>query len=57
MAPFLAAARDAGVRRAVPLSAFPVASGAPGVGRVHSLIPDFFAAWVVSRRGKFTRPA
>jgi uncharacterized protein YbjT (DUF2867 family) len=49
MTPFLAAARDAGVRRAVLLSASPAAPGAPGVGRVHSLIPDFFAEWAVLR--------
>lgn len=49
MAPFLAAARKAGVRRAVLLSASPAIPGGPGVGRVHSLIPDFFTEWAVLR--------
>lgn len=49
MTPFLAAARSAGVRRAVLLSASPAAPGAPGVGRVHRLIPDYFPEWAVLR--------
>lgn len=49
MEPFLRAAFQADVRRAVLLSASPVVPGDSGAGRVQSLIPEYFPEWTVLR--------
>lgn len=53
MLPFLRRARAAGARRAVLLSSSALPGGGPGVGRVHSLLPDLFEAWTVLRPSWF----
>ena len=53
MLPFLRRARAAGVRRAVLLSSSALPEGGPGVGRVHSVLPDLFEGWAVLRPSWF----
>jgi uncharacterized protein YbjT (DUF2867 family) len=47
MPPFLALAKDLGVRRVVLLSSAVNAAGGPGAGRAHALIPTMFDEWAV----------
>ncbi|WP_086828574.1 ergot alkaloid biosynthesis protein [Allokutzneria sp. NRRL B-24872] len=49
MLPFLQQARDAGVRRAVLLSASVTPEGGPVAGIVHAALPGLFAEWAVLR--------
>ncbi|WP_254787688.1 NAD-dependent epimerase/dehydratase family protein [Curtobacterium sp. UNCCL20] len=53
MGPFIAAARERGVRRAVLLGAKPVASGDAGLGEVYPAVADAFEEWAVLRPSWF----
>jgi uncharacterized protein YbjT (DUF2867 family) len=53
MLPFLRAAREAGVRRAVLLGAKPVPAGGPGIGRVAARLPELLPEWAVLRPSWF----
>lgn len=53
MRPFLSAARDSGVKRAVLQSGSPVEEGDPGLGRVHAAVAETFPEWAVLRPSWF----
>ena len=53
MGPFIAAARERGVRRAVILGAKPVASGDAGLGEVYPAVAGAFEEWAVLRPSWF----
>ncbi|WP_394937989.1 NmrA family NAD(P)-binding protein [Psychromicrobium sp. YIM B11713] len=53
MLPFLAQAQEAGVQRAVLLSASAVEPGGPAVGLVHQALPEIFEEWAVLRPSWF----
>lgn len=53
MRPFLIAARDGGVKRAVLQSGSPVKEGDPGLGRVHTAVAETFPEWAVLRPSWF----
>ncbi|MEU6314012.1 NmrA family NAD(P)-binding protein [Streptomyces sp. NPDC047014] len=51
--PFLRRARDAGMRRAVLLSASSIPEGGPAAGQVHRALPGIFEEWAVLRPSWF----
>lgn len=53
MLPFLRRARTAGVRRVVLLGSSAIPSGGPGVGQVHTALPELFDEWAVLRPSWF----
>ncbi|MBL1091501.1 MULTISPECIES: NAD(P)H-binding protein [Streptomyces] len=53
MLPFLQQARNAGVRRAVLLSASAIPEGGPAAGAVHQALPGLFDEWAVLRPSWF----